>query len=119
MRDRFTALFALLPYATGSVDDKMLERDFQNVIYLTFLLLGQFVKVEQHSVKGRADCIVETEKSVYIFEFKRDSNADEALSQIESSGYADPYKADKREVIKIGVNFDSSKCNITEWKVLR
>ncbi|MBR1911794.1 MAG: PD-(D/E)XK nuclease domain-containing protein [Treponema sp.] len=54
-----------------------------------------------------------------MFGFKRDSNADEALSQIESSDYEDPYKADERELIKIGVNFDSAKSNITEWKVLR
>ncbi|MBQ9539733.1 MAG: ATP-binding protein [Treponema sp.] len=119
IRDRFTALFAHLPYASGTVDDAMLERDFQNVIYLTFLLLGQFVQVEQHTAKGRADCIVETEEFVYIFEFKRDASADDALAQIEASGYATPYQADKRTIVKVGVNFDSSGRNISEWKVLR
>ena len=119
IRDRFTALFAHLPYASGTVEDAMVERDFQNVIFLTFLLLGQFVQVEQHTAKGRADCIVETDELVYIFEFKRDASADDALAQIESSGYATPYQADKRTIVKVGVNFDSSKRNISEWKVLR
>ncbi|MCR5623424.1 MAG: ATP-binding protein [Treponema sp.] len=117
LRDRFVALFARLPYASGMVDDSMLERDFQNVIYLTFLLLGQFVQVEQHSAKGRADCIVETDRSVYIFEFKRDGSADEALVQIASQGYARPYEADSRTLIRIGAVFSSEQKNISEWKV--
>ncbi|MBQ3686488.1 MAG: ATP-binding protein, partial [Treponema sp.] len=117
LRNRFTAIFARLPYASGMVDDSMLERDFQNVIFLTFLLLGQFVQVEQHSARGRADCIVETDGFVYIFEFKRDGSADEALAQIASQGYARPYEADSRALIRIGVVFSSEQKNISEWKV--
>ncbi len=118
IRDRFTALFARLPYATGSVDDSMLERDFQNVIYLTFLLLGQFVHVEQHTAKGRADCIVETDCYVYIFEFKRDGTAEEALAQIYALGYAKAYEADTRALIKVGAVFSSEEKNICDWKVI-
>lgn len=70
-----------------------------------------------HSAKGRADCIVETDDYVYIFEFKRDSTADEALKQIEDRGYAKPYIADKRKLIKIGVNFDSKERNLDGWEV--
>ena len=91
LRDRFTALFANLPYITSvaeSKKDAIIEQNFQNVVYLVFLLLGQFVRVEQHSAKGRADCIVETDAYVYIFEFKRDDSAENALAQIEELGYA-------------------------------
>lgn len=120
LRDRFTALFARLPYANGSkaADDAMLERDFQNVVYLTFLLLGQFVQVEQHTARGRADCIVETDRYVYLFEFKRDGNADEALAQIEAQGYVAPYSADSRTLVRIGAVFSSEQKNISEWKVV-
>ncbi|MBQ6565875.1 MAG: PD-(D/E)XK nuclease domain-containing protein, partial [Treponema sp.] len=117
LRDRFTALFARLPYANGTADEAMLERDFQNVVYLTFLLLGQFVQVEQHTAKGRADCIVETDRYVYIFEFKRDGSADEALAQIEAQGYAAPYAADSRTLVRVGAVFSSERRNISEWKV--
>ena len=72
---------------------------------------------EIHSAKGRADCIVETDDYVYIFEFKRDKSADEALQQIEDMGYALPYAADKRTLLKIGVNFDSKERNIDGWLV--
>ena len=121
LRDRFVALFANLPYISGVSKvklDSVIEQNFQNVVYLVFLLLGQFVKIEQHSAKGRADCVVETEDYVYIFEFKRDDSAENALSQIDSQGYAKPYEADARKLIKIGVCFDSGEKNITEWKVI-
>ncbi|MBO6214119.1 MAG: ATP-binding protein, partial [Lachnospiraceae bacterium] len=106
LRERFTALFARLPYPN---DEKAVEQNFQNVIYIVFMLLGQYVVTELHSSKGRADCITETENYVYIFEFKRDKTADEALKQIEERGYAKPYAADKRQLIKIGVNFNSAE----------
>ena len=67
--------------------------------------------------RGRADCIVETDDYIYIFEFKRDASAKEALAQIEEAGYALPYASDKRKLFKIGVNFDSKERNMNEWEV--
>ncbi|MBR4208056.1 MAG: ATP-binding protein [Lachnospiraceae bacterium] len=113
LRDRFTALFSRLPYPD---DERIVEQNFQNVIYIVFMLLGQFTMTEVHSAKGRADCIAETDDYIYIFEFKRDKSADEALKQIEDMGYAKPYAADKRTLIKIGVNFDSKERTIDGWK---
>lgn len=114
LKERFTALFARLPYPD---DEKTVEQNFQNVIYIVFMLLGQYTFTEIHSAKGRADCIVETETYVYIFEFKRDKSAGEALQQIEDMGYAKPYAADRRTIIKLGVNFDSKERNISGWEV--
>ena len=114
VRDMFTALFAKLPYTT---DERPVEQNFQNVIYIVFMLLGRFVQTEIHSAKGRADVIVETEKYVYIFEFKRDSSAEEALQQIKDKRYTAPYAADKRRLIKIGVNFDSKDRAVDGWEV--
>ncbi|MBP5419549.1 MAG: ATP-binding protein [Bacteroidales bacterium] len=97
--------------------NKYIERDFQNVIYIFFLLMGQPTYSEVQNNLGRADCIVETDKYVYLFEFKVESSADEALQQIKAHEYASRYAADKREVICVGVNFGRRKRNITEWKV--
>ena len=116
LRDRFTALFARLPYPN---DEKIVEQNFQNVVYIVFMLLGQYTMTEVHSAKGRADCIVETDDYVYLFEFKRDSTAEEAMRQIEEMGYEKPYAADKRELIKIGANFDSKERTLDGWKVIR
>ena len=115
IRDIFISLFSRLPYTT---DEKPVEQNFQNVVYIVFTMLGKFVKTEVHSAKGRADVIVETDAYVYIFEFKRDSSADEALAQIEEKGYALPYAADKRKLFKIGVNFNSEERVLDEWKVI-
>ncbi len=114
LRDRFKALFARIPYPS---DEKLIEYNFQNVIYIVFMLLGQYTKAEVHLSKGRADCIVEADDYVYIFEFKRDKSAEEALKQIEDMGYARSYAADKRQLIKIGVNFDSEERTVNGWVV--
>ena len=114
LRDRLISLYAGIPYPQ---DEKVIEQTFQNVVYLVFTLMGQFVKTEVHSAKGRADVIVETDEYVYIMEFKRDASADEALTQIEDKGYATPYKVDKRELICIGANFDTESRTLNDWKV--
>ena len=97
--------------------NKYIERDFQNVIYIFFLLMGQPTYSEVQNNLGRADCIVETDNYVYLFEFKVEASADEALEQIRKHEYAARYAADPREVICVGVNFGRRKRNITEWKV--
>lgn len=117
IRKWFTALFALLPYATGTEKNDVVEQNFQNVIYISLLVLGKYVRTEVHSSNGRADCIIETPEFVYIFEFKRDGSAQEALSQIKEQGYDKPYSSDSRKIFKIGVNFSSESKNIADWLV--
>ncbi len=114
---RFKSLFASLPYS-AKTDDTVIEQNFQNVIYIVFILMGQFVNVEQHYSLGRVDCVVQADNYIYLFEFKRDRSADEALAQIEEKKYAAPFASDKRKIFKIGVNFDSNEKNINEWKVV-
>lgn len=60
--------------------------------------------------------IVETNDYVYIFEFKLDGTADEAMHQIEAKGYAREYEADKRKVYLIGAVFSSETGTIEDWK---
>jgi hypothetical protein len=115
LRDAFTALFASIPYTTKRVP---FEHDFQTVIFLVFTLLGQYVHAEVHSARGRADCVAEVRDYVYLFEFKRDGTADEALAQIEEKNYAAPYAADSRRLIRVGVSFDSEKRILKDWKTM-
>ena len=60
---------------------------------------------------------METERFIYIFEFKRDESAEGALRQINEKHYADRYAADQRKVFKIGVNFSSQTRSLDGWKV--
>ena len=93
------------------------ELYFQNVLYVFFKLLGFYVEVERPTSDGRMDMIVKTDDYIYIFEFKLDKSADEALQQIEDKGYALPFAADPRRLYKIGVNFSSERRCIGEWKI--
>ena len=73
------------------------------------------VYTEKVQSRGRVDCVVETPQYVYIFEFKLDGTADEALRQIEDKGYAREYESDSRRVFKIGASFSSETGTISDW----
>ena len=112
----FASFLADIPYTMRDKREK--ERYFHYTFYLIFRLISVYtVYTEKEQSQGRSDCIVETDDYIYIFEFKRDGSADEALAQIEAKGYARPYEADKRKLYKIGVNFSSETGTVEEWKV--
>ena len=94
------------------------EKDFQTVFYLIFNLLGAYIKVEEDSAIGRADVVLHMPDTVYVMELKYDKTADEALQQIDDKGYLIPYSADGKRLVKVGVNYDSDKRTIGEWKIV-
>ena len=96
------------------------ERYFHYTFYLIFRLVSVYaVYTEKQQSEGRVDCIVETPHYVYIFEFKLDGTADEALRQIAEKGYARPYEAEARTLFCIGVGFSSQSGTVADWKVER
>lgn len=116
----FTSFFASIPYSQRRKDsEREKERYFQYTFYLIMRMISSYtIFVEKEQSEGRVDCFVETANDVYIFEFKRDGTADEALAQIETKGYAREYGADKRRVHKIGCCFSSTTGTIDDWKAL-
>lgn len=110
------ALLAGIPYHEGKTPAS--EQQWRNVVYAIFTVLGQYVRCEVHSSRGRSDCIVENEHYVYLFEFKQDKSAREALEQIEDRGYALPYAACGKQVVKIGANFSTQMRTLSEWKIV-
>ena len=114
--ERLKALFCTLPYANDK-SAKLIERDFQNVIYLVFSILGEYIIAEPHFSKGRADAILINKTYVYIFEFKIDQDVQTALNQIDAKNYAGRFKMDDRKIVKVGVSFSSVEKNIVDWKV--
>lgn len=108
---RLQAFFADIPYELNAKT----ERHYQVVFYLVFKLMGQYTEAEVRSAKGRADAVVKTPKYIYVFEFKLNGTAEEALKQIDDKGYLIPYQADERKLIKIGVEFDAKERNIGRW----
>ena len=108
-----------IPYDTLTEKDLALrEQNYQTAVYLVFALMNQFVHTEVHCATGRADCIVEFQDKVYIFEFKLTSNetAENAVKQNKEKGYADKYSGSGKKIIAIGSSFDEEKRTIKDWK---
>lgn len=100
-------------------DERERERYFQYTFYLILRLISIYtVYVEKVQSHGRVDCVIETPQYVYIFEFKLNGTAEEALQQIEDKGYAREYASDTRTLHKIGASFSSETGTIEDWKTV-
>ena len=111
-----TQFLSSIPYSMHP--KKETERFFHYTFYLILRLISTFiVYTEKCQSQGRVDCVIETDKYIYIFEFKLDGTADEALQQIEEKGYAREYASDSRKIFKIGCSFSSETGTIGEWLV--
>ena len=93
------------------------ELHYQNVLFIVSKLLGFYVQAEYRTSQGRIDLLLQTDKFVYIMEFKLEGSAEEALKQIEERNYAAPFASDPRKVLKIGINFSAQSRNIDKWIV--
>ena len=111
--ERLQSFLSACPYEL----EPQQERHFQSVMFILTALCGYHVEIESHTNKGRMDMTVKTKDYIYIFEFKFNKSAEEALAQIDEKGYAEPYKFDGRTIMKIGVNFSTACRNIDRWVV--
>ena len=110
---RLRSFYADIPYEM----QRDLEVHYQNVLFIVFRLMGFHVGVEYRTSNGRVDLVLKTKEYIYVMEFKLDGTAEEAMRQINEKGYATPFKADGRKVIKIGVNFSRETKTIEKWIV--
>ena len=117
--ERMQALIAGIPYDNFTEKNlKLREQNYQTAVYLVFALMGQFVQTEVQCSTGRADAVVITADTVYIFEFKLFSNgsAEDAVNQIKENNYAAKYKTDGKKIVLIGAGFDEKTKTIKDWK---
>jgi hypothetical protein len=115
---RLRAFFAAIPYEPS---DKT-ERYYQAIFYVVFTLMGQYAMVELRNASGRADAVVETGDTVYVFEFKlahegaAGTAVEAALQQIDGKGYLVPWTAAGKRLVKVGAAFDPATRTLGEWK---
>ncbi len=113
-RQKLTSFFASVPYNLRTKQTN--ERYFHCAFYLMMRMVSTFlIYSEKCKSQGRVDCVIETDKFIYIFEFKLDGTAEEALKQIEEKDYAREYASDSRKIFKIGCSFSSETGTIGEW----
>ncbi len=94
------------------------EGHYQQMLFVIFSLLTNYlVDVEVHTPKGRVDIVLLTRTDLYIIELKLNKDAQTAIRQIDLKDYASRFALCGKPVTKVGINFDSTVGNITDWKV--
>ena len=115
------AYLAGIPYIEGFrkklEEAAKAEGFYEYTMYLIFSMLNVYVRTQVKCAGGRVDMVVWMPDTVYVFEMKVKGTAQEALQQIDSHGYAIPYEADGRRVVKVGVKFNADTRAPEEWVV--
>ncbi len=94
------------------------EGHYQQMLFIIFSLLTEYVvDVEVHTPKGRVDIVMLTRTRLYIIEMKLNKDAQTAMRQINLKSYAQRFALSGKPVTKVGINFDSTQGNITDWVV--
>jgi hypothetical protein len=111
--------FAVLAVFFANIDYALYihqERYYQTIFYLIFTLIGLRITAEVHTNQGRIDAVAELTHRIFLFEFKLDGSAEEALQQIKTHDYAQKYRLKGKPLTLIGANFDSTQRKVTDWK---
>ena len=93
------------------------EKHYLTIFYLMFSFLNIYIRTEVKSAIGRADAVMHMPDTIYVFELKVDKSAEEALAQIDEKGYMLPYHSEGKQLVKIGISFDSTQRTIRDWKI--
>lgn len=112
------------------------EAYYHSVVYLVLRLLGFTVEAERLNNLGRLDAVLELSEVVYILEFKmsetqahprkrnrakaaalQPSLAQLAIEQIRTKQYDLPFRNRGKTIVLLGIAFDQTQRNISEWRV--
>lgn len=99
-------------------NDTHYEGHYQQVLYIIFSLLTDYlVDVEVHTPHGRVDIVMLSRTNLYIIEVKMNKDAQTAMQQIDLKDYRQRFALCGKPVVKVGINFDSDKGNIEDWRI--
>ncbi|MGB0524562.1 MAG: AAA family ATPase [Flammeovirgaceae bacterium] len=107
------ALIGSIPYELHQNN----EAYYHTVMHLAFSLIGVHIQSEVHVAKGRLDSIIQADHAVYIFEFKVNDSAENAIEQIKKQGYVQPYLGQAKPVYAIGASFNTELKEVDSWLV--
>ncbi|MBV7330320.1 ATP-binding protein [Chloroflexi bacterium TSY] len=112
--------FAILNVFFANIDYDLQikqEKYYQTIFFIIFKLLGLRVDAEGKTNQGRIDAVIKFDDRLFLFEFKLNGNAGDALAQIRKTEYAEKYLRTGKPLILIGANFDSNNARkITAWE---
>jgi Predicted AAA-ATPase/PD-(D/E)XK nuclease superfamily len=108
---------AMLKDVPSQIIDKKDEHFYHALVHLHFKFLGIYMDSEVNTSDGRMDAVVKTPNHIYILEFKIDQTAQVALDQIKNKDYPAKYATDPRPTVGIGINFNTEKKSVDDWKM--
>ena len=109
----FAIFFANVPYTI----QLSMEKYYQTIFYVILRLMGAEVEVEVATNAGRIDAFLKTPSYIYIFEFKLNKTAQNALDQIKEMQYYQKFLHLNKQIFMVGVNFDTKIRNIDDWVI--
>lgn len=111
--DMLQAFLETMPYCQGANT----EGHYQQMMYVIFSILNHYVDVEVRTPRGRVDMVLRTATHLYLFELKLNKDAATAMRQIDLKQYPKRFTLCGLPIVKVGINFDVEKHNITDWTV--
>lgn len=102
-----------IPYC----DNTHYEGHYQQLLYVIFTLIGNYVDVEVRTPQGRVDMVLRTPSTLYVIELKLDQSAEAAMEQIDLKDYPERFALCGLPVVKVGINFSTEKRTIEGWKI--
>lgn len=106
-----STFFANIPFDITLKDEKY----YQSLFYAILTLLGYKIEAEVRTNMGRIDCVLQTNKTIYVIEFKLNDTKEAALQQIHDKKYAQKYLDSGKAIVLLGVEFDQKTRNIGEY----
>ena len=111
------AIFASIPYHNYANNIiAAYEGYYCSVVFVYLSALGYQVIAEDTTSKGRIDLTLKMDGQVVIIEFKVDSRHP-PLQQMKEKKYHEKYMHDGDQIYLVGINFDSSEKNITDYEI--
>ena len=81
---------------------------------ITMIKLGTFM---MKPPTGRVEMVMRTAKALYLFELRLNQSAEATMRQMDLKEYASRFALAGLPVIKVGINFDSERHTISDWKI--
>lgn len=112
------ALIADVPYSNKKLASMDMEERYRLIISTILNAIGLRVDVEHMLATGRIDILAKTARYIYVMELKLKNNGgkESAVRQILANQYMEPFKADKRKVIGLGMELDDEGKGLLDWK---
>ena len=91
------------------------EKFFHAIIHLIFTMIGSDPRSEMHTSTGRMDTVVILAHRIYLFEFKLNETAKEAIQCIKDRNYAASLRLRNLPITGVGVSFSVKTKGVADW----